>query len=240
MFIEVSYSLRPDEIVMPGPIEKPKVKPRSRMVAAPEDEPADSPVRWKSYNNTSIMEFFAHTGTHIDVPFHVDPDGFKMHELEISDFIFEKPVFVEIPKKANEKITVEDLQAHKEKLAVADILLIYTGFSATRNKDPEGFVKNQPSFTVEAANYLVDSFNIRAYGIDTIGIENIPAGKAASPVQFPVHKVLLLKKKEKTFVVEDMNLKLLLGKKISRFFVIPLRLYGAEGMPVTAFAEVED
>jgi arylformamidase len=240
MFIEVSYSLQPDEIVMPGAIDKPKVKPRSRMVAAPANEPADSTVRWKSYNNTSIMEFFAHTGTHIDVPFHVDPDGFKMHELEISDFIFEKPAFLEIPKKANEKIRVEDLQPHEEKLAAADIFLLYTGFSANRSKDPEGFVKNQPSFSVEAANYLVDSFNIRAYGIDTIGIENIPAGKAASPIQFPVHKILLLKKKEKTFVVEDMNLKLLLGKKISRFFVIPLRLYGAEGMPVTAFAEVED
>ena len=104
MFIEVSYSLRPNEIVMPGAIDKPKVKPRSRMVDAPADEPADSTVRWKSYNNTSIMEFFAHTGTHIDVPFHVDPDGFKMHELEISDFIFEKPILLEIPKKANEKI----------------------------------------------------------------------------------------------------------------------------------------
>ena len=240
MFLEVSYSLDPDQIVMPGPIDKPVVKARSRMAAAPAGEPADSAVRWNSYNNTSIIEFFAHTGTHIDVPFHVDPEGFRIHELEITDFIFEKPLLLEIPKKENEKITVEDLRPHRDELAGADVLLIYTGYSEKRNKDPQGFVADQPSFTVEAANYLVDSFAIRAFGIDTIGIENIPAGKAARPVQFPVHKVFLLKKRQKTFVIEDMNLKPLLGKRIIRFFVIPLRLYGAEGMPVTAFAEVED
>ena len=240
MFIEVYYSLMPEDNVMPGPIDPPQVKPRSRMTEAPSGEPEDSAVRWKSYNNTSIMEFFAHTGTHIDVPFHVDPEGFKMHEFELNDFIFNSPVMLQIPKQNKEKISVEELEPHEEELAKANMLLIYTGFSKTRKKDPEGFVKNQPSFTLEAANYLVDNFNIKGYGIDTIGIENIPDGKAASPVQFPVHKVFLTKKKQKSFVLEDLNLAVLVGKKLRRFFVIPLRMFGAEAMPVTAFAEVED
>jgi arylformamidase len=118
-------------------------------------------------------------------------------------------------------------------------VLIYTGYSKIRNQDPERFVAKQPSLTVEAANYLVDNFDIRAFGIDTIGIENIPEGKAASPIQFPVHKTFLLKKKQKSFVIEDLNLALLLGKKIRRFYAIPTRFHGFEGMPVTAFAEVE-
>jgi len=49
----------------------------------------------------------------------------------------------------------------------------------------------------------------------------------------------MLKKKQKSIVIEDLNLKLLLGKKLRRFYVIPLRLYDIEAMPVTAFAEVE-
>ena len=40
--------------------------------------------------------------------------------------------------------------------------------------------------------------------------------------------------------MEDLNLVPVLGKKISRFFAIPLRLYGIEAMPVTVFAEVEE
>jgi arylformamidase len=238
MFVEVSYSLVPDEIVMPGSIAKPEVIKRSRMVLQPEGSNEDE-VRWGSYNNTSFATIFAHTGTHIDVPFHIDPEGFKLHEFSLSDFIFERPVLMEIPKGELEKITVEELQVQEEELAEADVLLIYTGHSKIRNQDPERFVANQPSFTLEAANYLVDNFNIRAFGIDTIGIENIPEGKAGSPVQFPIHRTFLLKRKQKNFVIEDLNLALLLGKKIRRFFAIPLRFYGIEAMPVTAFAEVE-
>ena len=239
MFVEVSYSLVPDEITMPGPIEKPEVIKRSLMAPQPEGSGEDQ-VRWNSYNNTSFARFFAHTGSHIDVPFHVDPKGFQLHEFSLKDFIFDNPVLIDIPKSDLEKISVEELQAHEEKLAKADVVLIHTGFSKIRQEDPERFVANQPSFTLQAANYLVDNFDIRAYGVDVIGIENIPEGKAATPIQFPVHKTFLLKKQQKTFVIEDLNLALLLGKRIRRFYAIPLLLYGIEAMPVTAFAEVED
>jgi len=239
MFIELSYSLYPEEIVMPGAIDKPRVIKRSRMTDKPPDS-NETEVRWNSYNNTSIAEFFAHTGTHIDTPFHVDPDGFKLHEYNINDFIFEHPFLLEIPKAEGAKITIDDLKPHINELAKADVLLIYTGYSKIRKQDPERFVAKQPSFTLEAANYLVDNFDIRAYGIDTIGIENIPEGKAASPIQFPVHKTFLLKKKQKNFVIEDLNLTPVLGKKIRRLYVIPLRIYEIEAMPVTVFAEVEN
>jgi arylformamidase len=239
MFVEVSYSLDPELIVMPGDIEEPKVIKRSRMTPEPEGG-SEEEVRWDSYNNTSFIHFFAHTGTHIDLPFHVDPDGFKLHELDLNSFIFDHPLLLEIPKGDLEKITLEELQAYEEDLAKADLVLFYTGHSKIRNDDPERFISKQPSFTLDAANYLVDNFDIHAFGIDTIGIENIPEGKAASPIQFPVHKTFLLKRKQKNIVIEDINLALLSGKKIKRFFVIPWRLYGAEAMPVTAFAELED
>ena len=239
MFVELSYSLEPKDIVMPGAIDIPKVIKRSRMAPQPEGSTEDD-VRWSSYNNTSIAEFFAHTGTHIDVPFHVSPDGYQLHEFELTDFIFDNPLLLEIIKGPKEKITVEDLKPHADELVKADILLIYTGYSKVRNQSQEKFVSEQPSFTLEAANYIVDNFDIRAYGIDTIGIENIPEGKASSPIQFPIHKTFLLKKKQKSFVMEDLNLVPVLGKKMSRLFAIPLRLYGIEAMPVTVFAEVEE
>jgi arylformamidase len=239
MFVELSYSLEPQDIVMPGAIDKPKVIKRSRMIAKPQDS-QESDVRWSSYNNTSIANFFAHTGTHIDVPFHVDPDAFKLHEFSLADFIFDHPVLLEIHKGAKEKISVAEIEAYKDELVDADLLLVYTGFSEMRNQDPERYVTDQPAFSVEAANYIVDNFNIRGYGVDLIGIENIPEGKVASPSPFPVHKTFLLKKKQKAFLIEDLNLKPVLGKNIRRVFTIPLRIYGMEAMPVTAFAELDD
>ena len=239
MFIELSYSLVPQEIVMPGPIDKPVVIKRSRMIPQPADSD-ENDVRWNSYNNTSIAHFFAHTGTHIDLPFHVDPDAFKLHEFSLNDFIFDHPVLLEIPKGDKEKITVDEIKPYKSELMDADVLLIYTGFSKIRSQAPERYVAEQPAFSVEAANYIVDNFNIRAYGVDLIGIENIPEGKVASPTPFPVHKTFLLKKKQKSLLIEDLNLTPILGKKITRFYAIPLRLYGMEAMPITAFAEVEN
>jgi arylformamidase len=238
MFIDMSHSLDPDAIVMPGPIDKPKVVKRSRMVPKPEGSTEEG-VRWGSYNNTSIVDFFAHTGTHIDAPFHVDPDGYKVHEFGLTDFIFEHPLVLDIPKGDGEKINVADLQPHASALAKADALLVHTGFSKIRNQDPARFNAKQPGYSVEAANYLVDNFDIRGYGIDTLGIENIGEGKVASPTPFPVHKILLLKKKRKAVLIEDLNVAPALGKKLRRFYAIPLRLHGIEGMPVSAFAEVE-
>ena len=238
MLVEFSYSLDPKEIVMPGEIAKPQVRARSRMVEGPAPGEQAEGVRWGSYNNTSIVEFFAHTGTHIDVPFHIGADAFQVHDLEISDYVFEKPLILEIPKGDMEKITVEELARHKGQLAQSDLLLVYTGFSKVRKTDPKRYVTKQPSFSVDGANYLVDNFDLRGFGVDLIGIENIPEAKESDP-QFPVHRTLLLKKQRKTILVEDANLAPLLGKKISRVYVIPLRLHGLEAMPVTAFADVE-
>jgi len=239
MLIEFSHTLDPKQIVMPGEIAKPEVKPRSRMVEGPAAGEDAQGVRWGSYNNTSILEFFAHTGTHIDVPFHIDPHGFQVQDFEISDLVFEKTLLLEIPKGDMEKITVEELARHEAGLAESDLLLVYTGFSRVRKTDPKRYVAEQPGFSVDAANYLVDNFNLRGFGVDLIGIENIPQAKESEP-QFPVHKTLLLKKHRKVVLVEDANLALLVGKTISRAYVIPLRFFGVEAMPVSAFADVED
>jgi kynurenine formamidase len=138
-----------------------------------------------------------------------------------------------------EKITAEELARHEVSLAEADLLLVYTGFSEVRKTDPKRYVMQQPGFSVEAADYLVDNFDLRGFGVDVIGIENIPEAKGLEP-QFPVHKTLLLKKRRKVALVEDANLAPLVGKSISRAYVVPLRFFGAEAMPVTAFADVED
>jgi arylformamidase len=239
MLREFSYPLDPEKIVMPGEMAKPEVKPRSRMVEGPLNGKAAEGVRWGSYNNTSFIEFFAHTGTHIDVPFHIDPEGFQVHQLEISDLVFERPLLVEIPKGDMERITVEELALHEDRLAESDLLLVYTGFSEVRKTDPKRYVAQQPSFSVDAAHYLVDNFHLRGFCVDLIGIENIPQGKESTP-QFPVHKTLLLKKRRKVVLIEDANLAPLVGNTISRAYAIPLRFFGAEAMPVTAFADVED
>ena len=235
LIVQFSYRLEPDQVVMPGPIDPPEVVARSRMVARPADG-AES-VRWESYNNTSFLKMFVHSGTHMDVNYHVDPDGYRLGAFELSDFISERPVLLEIPKGDMEEITVEELGRHEEKLREADFLFVYTGYSAHRRSDPERYLTKQPSFAVDAAEYLMKTSGLKGICADLIGIENIGRAKTLDP-QFPVHKAFL-KAGRKFYLVEDANLKPLLGKELVRSFAIPLLVPEAEGMMVTAFAEVK-
>lgn len=235
MIVQFSYALEPDQIVMPGPIDPPEVIPRSRMTGKP-DGGSDT-VRWDSYNNTSFVHMFVHSGTHMDVNFHVDPNGFKLGSFEITDFIADRPAILEVPKGDMEEITVEELRVHEALLRSADFLFIYTGYSEYRSADPERYLTKQPSFSVAAAEYLMKTFDLKGVCVDLMGIENIGRAKTLDP-QFPVHKAFL-KAGRKFLLVEDANLKPLVDKKLLKSYAIPLLLPDAEGMMVTGFAEVE-
>lgn len=236
MIVQFSYPLDKRNVLMPGSISAPALKPRSRMIPAPPGEDGGD-VRWDSYNNTSFIDAFVHTGTHIDTAFHVSRDGEKLGAFSIDEFVFEHPVLLEIPKGDEEKIGASDLRPHAGALVEADLLLVYTGFSRYRASEPERYMMKQPGFSVEAAEYLVDLPRMRCVGGDFMGIENIPEGRASDP-PFPAHRAFLLSGK-KFLILEDPNLEPLVGKTVRRAFVIPLLFPEAEAMMVTAFAEAD-
>jgi arylformamidase len=235
MIAQFSHPLDKASVLMPSGIRGPELRPRSRMSAAPAtDAPAD--VRWNSYNNTSFVDAFVHTGTHVDTAYHVSKEGPRLGDFALADFIFDHPVLLEIPKSDDEEILFRDLKPHEKVLQKADLLLVHTGFSRFRKEDPERYMARQPGFSVDAAKYLVSLPHLRCAGADTMGIENIPRGRAATP-PFPVHTAFLLSGR-KFLVLEDPNTGALVGKKLKRAFVIPLLFSEAEAMMVTAFAEV--
>lgn len=231
--IRISYRLTRNTIT-PSGIEPPKIIPRSRMSKKPSGS-EDSNTNWNHYNNTSFIEMFVHSGTHIDFPFHVYENGIRMDDFEIEDFVFDNPLLLELPKNKMSEIIKSDLVPHKTRLENTDLLLIYTGFSKYREKSPKKYEEEQPEFSAEATEYLVNNFpSIEAIGVDLLSIENI--GKAKP--NFPAHKVFLGGDR-KFFMIEDMNLSPILDKNLTRVFVVPLILEGLEATPVTAFAEVQ-
>jgi arylformamidase len=235
VLVQFSYGLEARHIVMPGPIDPPRVIARSRMTDRPPNGPEN--VRWGSYNNTSFVHMFVHSGTHMDVNFHVDPDGHRLGAFEIGDFVADRPLLLEIPKEDMEEITVDELRAHERDLRDADFLFVYTGYSRHREADPERYLHRQPGFSVDAAEYLMKTFRLKGVCADLMGIENIGRAKALDP-QFPVHKAFLTAGR-KFYLVEDANLEPLSDRKILRSYAVPLLLPDAEGMMVTGFADVE-
>ncbi|HDP78560.1 MAG TPA: hypothetical protein ENN47_10350 [Mesotoga infera] len=200
-------------------------------------------IKWRSKfgdgkgksNQTSIIEIFAHHGTHIDAPSHVHEDGLLMSDFDASDFILNRPLFIVCPKGDREKINHEDLELFRDELEDSDCLLVYTGFSKYRH-DRRRFVENSPSFSEDSLEYLLGNFpKIRCLGMDIFSIENIPEGRSFG---WLVHKSYL-KAREKRFAIEDMKLEPLIGKTLNRVISIPL-LLDNEACPATVVAEVDD
>lgn len=190
----------------------------------------------KKSNQSSLIQVFSHHGTHIDTPLHVYAGGPAVSAYDLSDFILEHPVLINCPKEDRMKIETADLIPFAGRLRDGDALLVYTGFSRYREVDPERFVLNSPSFSLESLNYLTENFpNIRCLGMDLMGIENIPEGREKG---WPAHKAFL-KENEKRYLIEDLNLKPVLDKEIHRLMVLPLHMQ-TEASPVIVIAETED
>lgn len=236
MIVQFSYPLDAEHLLMPGSIAPPVLRPRSRMTPVPSAD-ASKDVRWNSYNNTSFLDAFVHTGTHIDAAYHVSANGVKLGAFSIEEFVFERPALLEISKGDGETIGVSDLEPHADALADADLLLVYTGFSKHRASEPERYMLKQPGFSADAAEFLVALPKLRCAGGDFMGIENIPAGRASDP-PFPTHRAFLLSGK-KFLILEDPDLAPLVGKRLRRAFIVPLLFPEAEAMMVTAFAETD-
>jgi len=188
------------------------------------------------HSNTSYIELFAHTGTHVDAPWHFIPDGAQILDYRIQDYIFQSVLLLDIPAAPLEPLPVSALQSWQKQLSECDALLIRTGFSAYRLEEPSTYLAGNPGLSLEAGRYLAGFEQLRCIGVDWPSIENVPKGRRTG---FPVHHALL-GRQAPTLLLEDANLAALAGHTIRRMYLFPLRIAELEASPVTAVAEVED
>jgi len=223
VFLEFSYSIGPGSTVMDEGLNPPRVHVRSRI--------SDG----KS-SNTSYIEMFAHTGTHIDMPWHFNDKGWKILDFAVGDFVFENVTLVDILKDAYQPVLWEELAPIEDHIRKADALLIRSGFGKQRVEDPSLYVNGTPGLSVEAAEKLATFENLGCIGVDFISIENVDT---ARKIGYPVHHALLDRSKP-LILLEDANLSVLGANKIKRIYLFPLRIKDLEASPVTAVAEIPD
>ena len=221
MFLEFSYTIGPELTVMDAGFNPPRINIRSRI------------AQGKS-NNTSYIELFAHAGTHIDMPWHFNENGWKILDFEIGDFVFEDVNLIDIPKGPYEPVLWEELAPFESQLYEADALLIRTGFGLQRVKNPGLYVQGTPGLSLEAAKKLSGFDNLSCIGVDFISIENV---EQARKTGYPIHHTLL-DRFQPLILLEDANLSVLGTSKINRIYLFPLRMEDLEASPVTAVAEI--
>lgn len=183
--------------------------------------------------DTSLVEFFNHCGTHMDLPGHKIPGGKSITDYAVDEFIFERPYMVDVELSDEEDLLIDPLEKHSEELAKCDLLLLRSNFAEYRSTDLPRYVWKTPGVAVETAEWLVRNFpNIKAVGMNFLSFEILDA----SSHQSRGHRALLSRDVK---IIEDMNLDGLSNDTIGRTFVMPMFVEEIDSFHVTIVAEIQ-
>jgi arylformamidase len=166
--------------------------------------------------NLSTLTLSAHTGSHVDAPFHVQIDGETVERLPLEPYW--GPAQVVTVRKAAGPLTAEDLQ-HVD-LALAPRLLVRSpGSSAPHDLFPAEFVYPSPALVGVLARA-----GIVLYGADT------PSMDDADSKELPGHHALL---NAGIAILEGLDLRAA-PDGVYELAALPLKIAGGDGSPVRA------
>ena len=166
--------------------------------------------------NVTRLNMGVHTGTHIDAPFHFEPNEATIDELSLDVLMGPCRVFEILD--TNQSIGPDDL----EKLDFNNhIRVLFKTRNSKLWKNGEGkFKKKFVHLDLEGAKFLIDQ-NIKLVGIDYLSIENYGS------LDHATHHFLL---RNNVVILEGLDLS---GVSPGDYELIalPLKLKGADGSP---------
>ena len=177
------------------------------------------------------LTLYSHTGTHLDAPSHLLPDGATLSGLPPESF-FGKAALLDLTGPAGRKITRADLGPFEDRIHRADFLLLHTGWG--RYWGTSEYFGDFPVLAGDAAEWLT-RFPLKGIGTDTISFDSMDS------TDFPIHRTFLPKR---ILLIENLaNLDELAGAApadrdggemyVSMF---PLKVEGCDGSPIRAAA----
>lgn len=222
-YIKFSYNINKESPAYPGtPI--PKIKQIKDIVKG------DS-------CNTFTFTLSNHFGTHVDAPAHFYKNGKKIGGYGLKELIFKKPLIIKCHKEEGEEIGIKDI-AYLVK-GKPCVLLIKTGFSKNRLKNPYKYSTRNPYVSLEAAEWLRrECITLRAIGIDCISIGSYVNRQEARNT----HKELLREsgyRSKPLLIIEDIFIPPNIGK-IKELIVSPIFIDGIDSSPCTVIGILND
>jgi arylformamidase len=165
-------------------------------------------------SNVTYFGSSAHTGTHVDAPFHFLPDGKTIDEIPLDVLV--GPVQV-VQISSNVLVISEEVINNLKLEPVVERVLFKTSNSEFWQRPDEPFHQHYIAVDESGANALVER------GIKLVGIDSISPFKKSRPT----HNVLLGKE---VVILEGLNLSdVSMGKYM--LYCLPLKLQGADGAP---------
>ncbi len=177
-----------------------------------------------NFQNRSVYEtrldMDLHTGTHIDMPLHIYPDGAASEQWSKEES-FTRCVVLDFSTKADDAITAKHLEQELQDIEITGS--IYDQKKAvllkTKNSLQDVFDFNFTYLDKSGASYLAEK-NIRGVGIDALSIER-------DQPDHETHKLLL---KAGIWIIEGLRLQIVPpGEYI--LVTMPLKIEGVEALP---------
>jgi len=190
----------------------------------------DKQIRYGDSCNTMTLSFPNHSGTHIDFPYHFDPEGKTISDYPADFWVFDSVEMIDISGQIEDKQIIEPENFPDIKKKNVDLLLIKTGYGKHRGTDR--YTLTPPGISSKAANWLREKHpTVRCVGMDLISVSsysNRDEGRKA-------HLAFLAPENgEPILLIEDMKLDY--SGPFEKVIIAPLLIEGADGSPCTVFA----
>jgi len=185
-------------------------------------------IKWSNFETqgyvSETMFLSTHTGTHMDAPFHFDPNGLTIDQVEIERYVCNNALLLKIQKDSNQMISSDDItRSSKCEIKEKDTVVFSTGWEK-RIKEKDNYITNNPGLSKDAAEFLVEK-KVNAVAIDCPSIDK---GTDSGLV---VHKTLL---SNQILVIENLCNLYRFNNQRFTLLITPLKLAGASGSPIRA------
>lgn len=185
--------------------------------------------------NSSSITISAHSGTHIDAPWHFCNPGKTILGCLESDTSFFPTYCIDILKPISEEITTHELKQSISYIKDAEALLIRTGWYTQRLKTPELYCTDHPWVSPEVPQYLREQCpGLRLFGLDQISVSSSLHRKDGHEC----HRKFLCGEKP-ILLLEDLNLADPRIKEVFGMHIYPHFIDETDGIPVTVIAEIK-
>ena len=183
--------------------------------------------------NTMNLSFPNHSGTHIDFPYHFNPEGKAINDYPASYWQFDHVEMIDLSGKVDDcQIIGPEIFSSLEN-SDTDLLLIKTGYGASRGTNR--YTITPPGLSANLAPFLRKKFlKLRCIGMDLISVSsysNREEGRKAH------HAFLDPDKGDPILLIEDMKLDT--DGPFNKVIVAPLLIDKADGAPCTVLAYTE-
>lgn len=184
----------------------------------------------------SQLEIGAHTGTHIDAPFHFFADRVGIDAVPVDRLIGPGVLIDATQLSAGQAIGPETLAPYNDFFSTGDFAVFRTGWDRFYLSDD---YFRHPYLTPECARHLV-GLSVSLVGIDAMSVDPTPEPEAATDSEnitseidhsFPAHEILL---GNDILLVENLRGLDQLTGLTGQYSFLPLKIKAGDGSPIRA------